>query len=435
MIGIYLLEIVTEVFRFLLIFHGFLGFNYRKGIQKHVLMLLSLITFSLLCFIPDIKILYLSFIIIVINYIITLFLYDEKFLTLTKVFIAISLVTVTWDSLFVKVISLVYDFDETISLESFFQQSLCNLMFILVLALILFITKQLSILHKLNYHHLSNTAFFLFLSSIALNAYINSMTYIISESDIPTSTGTTYVAMILLSILFQIVCISLVYLFYSREQYKTLNKLREEYNEKQIDYYKTLLAKEEDTRKFRHDIKNHFICIQELLATGKIEEAQSYIQDINDRYEKISGSYDTGNDIINAIINYYTNKGKDDHIQIKVRGRILQELNIPLMHLSTIFSNLMSNAYEASMRLYKDQDKTIAVEIRTGGKYLEFTIQNPTVVNRPKLDDKFLTSKSDRKNHGFGIRNMKEILSKYEGELQLIDDIDHVTVRVIMKIA
>ncbi len=435
MIGIYLLEIVTEMLRFFLIFHGFLGVNYRKGIHKYVLVLLALIAFSLLCFIPNLNILYLSFIIIVINFITTLFLYDEKIFTLSKVFIAISLVTVTWDNLFVKVISLIYNFDETITTEALFQQSLCNLIFILILVIILFVIRQFSHLHRLNYYHLSNTAFLLFLSSIALNAYINSMTYIISQSGIPTNTGTTYVAMILLSILFQIVCIFLIYLFYSREQYKTLNKLREEYNEKQIDYYKTLLVKEEDTRKFRHDIKNHFICIQELLDTGKTEEAQSYIRDINERFEKITGIHDTGNDIINAIINYYTNKGREDHIRIKVKGRILQELNIPMMHLSTIFSNLMSNAYEASMKLCNDEDKTITVEIRAGGTYLEITIQNPTVQNRAKIDEKFLTSKSDRKNHGFGIRNIKEILSKYDGELQLIDDLDHVTIRVIMKIA
>lgn len=435
MIGIYFLTIFTEVFRFYLIFHSFLGFTYRKGRYKFAFVPFSFTVFSLFHFIPDLKTLYLLLIIIAINFITTLFLYNEKLVTLTKIFIAISLVTVTWDSLFVKVISLVYNFDETITTEALFQQSLCNLIFILILVIILFVIKQFSNLHRLNYHHLSNTAFLLFLSSIALNAYINSMTYIISESGIPTNTGITYVAMILLSILFQIVCVSLIYLFYSREQYKTLNKLKEEYNEKQIDYYKALLAKEEDTRKFRHDIKNHFICIQELLDTGKTEEAQSYIRDINERLEKITGIHDTGNDIINAIINYYTNKGREDHIQIKVKGRILQELNIPMMHLSTIFSNLMSNAYEASVKLDHDLDKTIAVEIRAGGNYLEITIQNPTIENRIKLDDKFLTTKSDRKNHGFGIQNIKEILTKYDGELQLKDDLNQVTVRVIMKTA
>jgi signal transduction histidine kinase len=434
MIGIYLLAITTEMLKYILIFHGLLGFSYRKGIHKYALMLFASIAFGLFHFIPGVDTLYLSLIIILINFITTLFLYAEKIGTLTKVFIAISFVIVTWDSLFIKAINFFFIFDETITSGALLQQSLCNIILIIILALIWVSVKHLGLLHKLNYNQLSNTVYFLFLSSIVLNAYIISVAFIFSESSNKTKTSLTYTSMMLLSILFQAISIALIFLFFSREQYKTLNRLREEYNEKQIDYYKTLLTQEEDTRKFRHDIKNHFICIEELLDTGKAEEAQTYIRDIHDSLEKITGIYDTGNDIINAIINYYAKIGREDHIVIRVKGRILQDLNIPSMHLSTIVSNLMSNAYEASAKLDCSLDKIISVEIRAGSKYLEFIIKNPTVEDRKKLDDKFLTSKADRKNHGFGIQNIREILLKYEGELQFKDEINCVTVRVTMKI-
>jgi sensor histidine kinase regulating citrate/malate metabolism len=257
----------------------------------------------------------------------------------------------------------------------------------------------------------------------------------IYENSIPEKPGITYAAIIVLSILFQIICITLIFMFYSRESYKSLNRLREEYNEKQLDYYKTLLNQEEDTKKFRHDIRNHIICIEELLETGKPEDAKNYIQDIHHNLDKIASIYDTGNDIINAILNYYVNKGKEEHVNIHVKGRILQELNIPMMHLSTIVSNLMSNAYEAAIKINSDLDKDIYVEIRSGSKYLEFIIKNPTVTDRVRLDEKMLTSKPDKRNHGFGIQNTKEILSKYEGELQYKDDLDSVTACVMMKIS
>jgi sensor histidine kinase regulating citrate/malate metabolism len=257
----------------------------------------------------------------------------------------------------------------------------------------------------------------------------------IYENSIPEKPGITYAAIIVLSILFQIVCITLIFLFYSRESYKSLNRLREEFNEKQIDYYKTLLNQEEDTKKFRHDIRNHLICIEELLETGKPEDAKNYIKDMHHSLDKIANTYDTGNDIINAILNYYVNKGKEDHIRINVKGRILQELNIPMMHLSTIVSNLVSNAYEATLKVSSTSDKDILVEIHSGSKYLEFIVKNPTVTDRVKLDEKILTTKPDKRNHGFGMQNIKEVLSKYEGELQLKDDLDSVTVRIMIKIA
>ncbi len=435
MIGIYLLTIITEMLKFILIFHSLLGFRYRKGIYKYVLMLFTSTAFCLLYFIPAISTLFLSGFIILINLITSLSLFHEKFKTLFKAFICISVVTVTWDNLFIPIINLFYPIEETVAIGALLQQCLCNIILIIILVSIWMIMKRCRMLHKLNYKHLSNTVMFLFLSSAALIAYINTLTYMIYESGIPEKPEITYGAMILLSILFQIICITLIVLFYSREQYKSLNKLREEYNEKQIDYYKTLLNQEEDTKKFRHDIRNHIICIEELLETGKPEDAKSYIQDIHYSLDKIASIYDTGNDIISAIINYYVNKGKEEHVKIHVKGRILQELNIPMMHLSTIVSNLMSNAYEAAIKVISDSDKEILVEIRSGSKYLEFIVKNPTVTERVKLDDKMITTKADKRNHGFGIQNIKEVLSKYDGELQFKDDLDSVTVRVMIKIA
>ncbi len=434
MIGIYLLTIATEILKFILIFHNLLGFRYRKGIYKYVLMLFTSMAFCLLYFIPTLSTLFLSGFIILINLITILCLYQEKFKLLLKTFICISVVTVTWDNLFIPIITHFYQIEETVAIGALLQQCICNIILIIILASFWIMMKHCGMLHILNYNHLSNTVMFLFLSSAALIAYINTLTYMIYEGGIPEKPGLTYAAMIVLSILFQIVCITLIILFYSREQYKSLNKLREEYNEKQIDYYKTLLNQEEDTKKFRHDIRNHIICIEELLETGKPEDAKSYIQDIHHSLDKIASIYDTGNDIINAIINYYVNKGKEEHVIIHVKGRILQELNIPMMHLSTIVSNLMSNAYEAAIKVISASDKDILVEIRSGSKYLEFIVKNPTVTDRGKLDEKMLTTKADKRNHGFGIQNIKEVITKYEGELQIKDDLDSVTVRVMMKI-
>ncbi len=435
MIGIYLLTITTEIIRFILIFHGLLGFPYRKGIYKYALMLLTSAAFCLLYFIPALSILFLSGIIIIINLITILYLFHEKFKILLKTFICISVVTVTWDNLFIPIINYFYYIEETVAIGALLQQSICNIILIFILTAFWIIMKRCGMLHKLNYNHLSNTVIFLFLSSAALIAYINTLTYMIYQNGIPEKRGLTYAAMIVLSILFQIVCITLIFLFYSREQYKSLNRLREEYNEKQIDYYKTLLNQEEDTKKFRHDIRNHIICIEELLEAGKPEDAKSYIQDIHLSMEKISSIQDTGNDIINAIINYYANKGKEEHIKVNVKGRITHDLNIPMMHLSTVVSNLMSNAYEATVMVASDQDKVIIVEIRSGSKYLEIVVKNPAVTDRARLGERIITSKPDKQNHGFGITNIKEVLAKYDGELQLKDDLDSVTVRIVMKTA
>lgn len=435
MIGIYFLTVITELLRFFLVFHNLLGIPLHKGLRKYALLLYIPAIFSLIHFVPDIDTLYLSIIIIVINFTTAFFLYDVKKSALIKIFIAISFITVIWDSLIIKVIRLFSSYDEALVTGALLQQCICNIILIVFLSLLWFLFKRFGFLYKLNYRQISNTIFFLILSIIVLNAIISSMTFILSENGFPKKPSATYIAVTFLSILFQVVCIILIYLFYSRERYKTLNRLREEYNEKQIDYYKTLLVKEEDTRKFRHDIQNHIICIEELLNTGKVDEAKGYIKDIHSSLSTITKMYDTGSDIINAIINYYANKGASDHILIQVKGRILQDLNIPMMHLSTIISNLMSNAYEATTKIASEQDKIIQVELHSGNKYLEIIVKNPTIVDRVRLDGRLISTKADTKNHGFGLQNIRETLLKYDGDMQIKDDTDSVTVRITMKIA
>jgi two-component system, LytTR family, sensor histidine kinase AgrC len=433
MIGIYLLTIATEMIRFILIFRGLLGFTYRKGVLKYVIILSTSVAFSLLCLIPGLNTILLSCIIIVINLINTLVLFDEVYKIILKTFIGISVITVTWDNLIIQIINLFHDFDETAASEILPQQSICNSILIIALIVVWMAVRKYGLLHKLHYRQFSNTVFYLFLSIAVLSSFTNTAAFLVYEEGITMKQGITYGAMTALSILFQIVCITLIFLFYSREQDKNINKLREEYNEKQIEYYKALLNQEEDTRKFRHDIRNHIICIEELLDNGKLEDVKDYIKDIHLSLDKIASIYDTGSDIINAIINYYATKGREVNIKIQVKGRILQELNIPMMHLSTVVSNLISNAYEAAVKVPSGTDRIIQVELRSGSRYLEIIVKNPTIRDRAKLDKVLITTKRDKKNHGFGILNIKEVLTHYDGELQLKDDLDSVTIRVIMK--
>jgi sensor histidine kinase regulating citrate/malate metabolism len=273
------------------------------------------------------------------------------------------------------------------------------------------------------------------LSGVFMTSFIITLSRFVSDTTSQSGMEFSYLSLIVLSIIYQLICITLIFLFNSREKYKSITRIREEYNTKQVEYYKALLVQEEDTRKFRHDIRNHMICIQELLNTNNVDALKEYVKDICYNMDKIVNIYDTGSDIINAIINYYTSKGREHNILVKVKGRMRREINIPMMHLCTVVSNVMSNAYEATLKLEDGEEKTIQVEIHSGSKFFEFVVKNPTIINRAKLDNDILTSKKDKKNHGFGIRNIQEIVLKYDGEFHLIDEADSVTIKIVMKTA
>lgn len=56
--------------------------------------------------------------------------------------------------------------------------------------------------------------------------------------------------------------------------------INEKLLETQADYYKMLLEKEDETRKFRHDMSNHIICIDALSQEKKYDEMQSYLSSL-----------------------------------------------------------------------------------------------------------------------------------------------------------
>jgi sensor histidine kinase regulating citrate/malate metabolism len=239
---------------------------------------------------------------------------------------------------------------------------------------------------------------------------------------------------VVISIIYFVLCIALVFLFNSREKYKIINNIREEYMLKQVEYYKAMLSQYEDVRKFRHDFKNHIISIQELLYSDRLETVKEYVNHIYNTYEINTRVFDTGNDILNAFINYYSNLGKEAGIIIQVNGYINNSFSINEMHLCTVISNILSNAYEATLLADEELSKIIEIDIRCGTKFFEITVKNPTRINRPRLTKNITTSKSDKNNHGYGIKNIKDVIKAYDGDFRLIDNADSVTVKASMRI-
>lgn len=433
MIGIYLLAMTTDVLRMGIIFHGLLGCPYRKGILKFILI--PLIGAGILISVPMIDGLTFYALNTLFNFLTCLFLFHEKPIRILIIYIPAILAAVTWDNLIIVIIKSIYTFNENSSVDILLQQSICHTLLIIVLSVLWLILKRLGVLYKLNKDKLSKTVYFLCLSGFLMASIIISLSRAISENVGNSGLTIYYVVMIGFSVLLQIICLALIYLFYSREQYKTVNQIIEEYSSKQIDYYKALLAQEEDTRKFRHDIKNHILCIQELLDLGKSEDAKEYIGGIYQDLSKLTSIYDTGNDIVNAIVNYYSAKGKKDHILIQVKGKLRSELAIPMIPMCTVVSNLLSNAYEATVKLKHSQEKVITVEILSGSKFFKLIIKNPIAESQKNLSSNLRSSKADQRNHGFGIRNVKTILSQYDGEFTLTEEVDRIIATVIMKIA
>ena len=66
------------------------------------------------------------------------------------------------------------------------------------------------------------------------------------------------------------------------------------------------MKKEADTRKYRHDMVNHLVYVQETLSQNRMSDAQQYLANILGGFKKIQSSYYAiGNEMLDTIMNYF----------------------------------------------------------------------------------------------------------------------------------
>lgn len=176
--------------------------------------------------------------------------------------------------------------------------------------------------------------------------------------------------------------------------------------------YESLLEKEVETRRFRHDINKHFIVIKELADQSKTEEIIEYMNGIEVKKITEKKNYEVGNTKINAITNHYMSS-LDKDAKVEISGVVSENTGIDDASLCVIYGNLLKNAVEA-VNNAKNM-KYIIVKFDEGSQFLRMSISN-TVVERMMPD--FKTKKDDKINHGLGILNVKEELDVLGGKLE-----------------
>lgn len=187
----------------------------------------------------------------------------------------------------------------------------------------------------------------------------------------------------------------------------------------QEHYYETLLEKEQDTRDYRHDMRNHLICLEAMARDGKYEALYSYVQELQEKMVHIQNKVNaTGNQIVDAITNYYCSF-LDEDTNVQVKGTL--DIEVDEMQLCTIYANLLQNAVEEVLRSKATVERFVEISVAQGQEFATICIYNSLSNEQQdeKNQDFFKTKKIDTKNHGLGLKNVKRALEEIGGRLEL----------------
>ena len=210
--------------------------------------------------------------------------------------------------------------------------------------------------------------------------------------------------------------IVLVILVYQKKEMKRLMVLKDKCIREQTEQYKMAMNKERELRRFRHDYNAHMTAISGLLANGEYDKLQEYIKSMGYFKEKFN-LVNSGNIITDAVFNQYKELCDKDNIGFEISGKLPENFNMAETDLCVLLSNLISNAYEAALKSEKER-RIVSVEIRNSDEDIFIDVSNSVngeVVFKNGLP---VTDKPDRKNHGFGVENILEVVERNGGYVE-----------------
>ena len=225
--------------------------------------------------------------------------------------------------------------------------------------------------------------------------------------------------------LFQtILALAFVFIICSAYFYYRLCQIRKE--QENIALQNELLAKSyqvakesyESNARLYHDMGNHFSMIQSYLADGKVEEARAYL----DRLGKDRAAYSverfTGIEAVDYILSQKAELARQQNIETSIHAEYPKDCKIDPVDLCTILTNLLDNAMEACRKLPEASAKILSVTIRRINQFIIIQIANSCIEEPVISKGNFKTSKTDKRHHGWGMKNVRLAVEKYYGTME-----------------
>ena len=164
-------------------------------------------------------------------------------------------------------------------------------------------------------------------------------------------------------------------------------------------------------RKMTHDFRAHLEVLGTLLRQDEPQKARDYIQKLQEEQSERIFYVNTHHASIDAVLNQKTRIAQNHGIDVQFQVNDLSGLQINPVDITVIISNLMDNAIEACDRLKTDK-RQIHVKAVLEDEFF-FSIRNTSLP--VAVQNNFVaTTKKDALLHGYGLQNVKTILSRYD---------------------
>lgn len=176
-----------------------------------------------------------------------------------------------------------------------------------------------------------------------------------------------------------------------------------------------MLQSEEKVKALRHDMKHHLCEIKILASQNENSAIEEYIKDMEGFIENPDEIVSSGNTEIDSVMNYMLRRAKQELHTVNVDVQLPKDVS-HAFDINIILGNLLENAIDAAAQT-KEKLLDFSVELKQG--FLRLQIENSYSGTLRRDHGRFFTTKAEQDLHGIGLENVRKIVEKYDGMMEI----------------
>ena len=171
------------------------------------------------------------------------------------------------------------------------------------------------------------------------------------------------------------------------------------------------------SRKVVHDMKNHILALKKYDQEQNWSGLHEYLNELSDDMLEYNFHVWTGNHMLDMILNQKRKDAQNQNTVIQIDTEVFSTLPFTDREIISLFGNLLDNALEACEKI-NDKERWIKIKIKKKNLLLYIEIANALEQMPKQIQKEFVSNKKDNGLHGYGIKNIQDIVKKYDGLFQ-----------------
>ena len=157
-----------------------------------------------------------------------------------------------------------------------------------------------------------------------------------------------------------------------------------------------------------HDLKHY-------LRAARSTDSPQELAEIDDALSRYESTIQTGNKVVDVILTGKSYLCEKNHIAFHVMADEIDLTQVSANDLASMFGNALDNAIDYEKSLPEEKERYIGFRAQRKNDFLSLHFENfcpDTLIFKDGLPE---TTKSDKANHGFGLKSVGYVAKKYGG--------------------